>query len=76
MVMRMPDHPYARAKTDDPAARRDRVLRKAAETLQRLELQAIEHKAWRHDPQRIASAEAAEEWLHDLMQRKADGRIQ
>jgi hypothetical protein len=72
----MPNYPNGEhAKTEDnSAARRERILRRARETLDRLELQAEEHERWRVDPQRLASASAAQAWVDEYNRRKLDGR--
>jgi hypothetical protein len=41
----------------------------AAATLERLEWQAIEHEHWRVDPQRLAAAEVAQEWVDEWRKR-------
>jgi hypothetical protein len=58
------------ANAADPAVRRQRVLQRAAETLERLRWQAVEHEARRNEPARRESAEQAQEWIDEVNRRK------
>jgi hypothetical protein len=72
-VVATQDQPFrggqAKAEAVDPA-RRERVLAKAAETLERLKWQAVEHEAWLNAPDRRETAESAQDYINETLKRR------